>query len=199
MNSTPAAIPVRWWQCFSTQSDMAKFILIILTSFSLTLSYGQFKPKGTFVGVVPMKTYSDSTKPLYKWYHLSELTFKRDSVYLKKSPIAIYKKDTVFSVSDGGFYYYAGTIKNYKGQTFADLILVSCKYCPNQFIKFIPPKLVRDIDTTQTSIADTTVIIVEPPIIENTSIKYKTMFLERTKSSNTLLLDRIIYQRQKRN
>ncbi len=91
----------------------------------MTLSYGQFKPKGTFVGVLPMKTYSDSAKPLYKWYHLSELTFKSDSVYLEQSPIAIYKKDTVFSASDGGFYYYAGTIKNYKGQTFADLTLIS--------------------------------------------------------------------------
>ena len=188
----------RWWQCCSTQSNMVKFILIILTFFSLTLSYGQFKPKGTFIGVVPMKAYSDPAKPLYKWYHLSELTFKGDSVYLEQSPIAIYKKDTVFSASDGGFYYYAGTIENYKGQTFADLTLTSCDNCPNQFIKFIPPKLVRDLDTTQTSINDTALTIVEPPVIENTSIKYKAMFLEKTKNSNTLLLDRIIYTRQKR-
>jgi hypothetical protein len=175
---------------------MEKFILIILSSFSLTLSFGQFKPKGTFFGVVPMKSYIDPAKPLYKWYHLSKLTFKVDSVYLEQSPIAIYKKDTIFSTSDGGFYYYAGTIKTYKGQTFADLTLISCDYCPNQFIKFIPPKLVRD--TTQISINDTAVTIVEPPMIENTSIKYKAMFLEKTKSSNTLLLDRIIYTRQKR-
>ena len=175
---------------------MAKFIFIIICSFSLTLSFGQFKPKGIFIGLVPMKSYIDTAKPLYKWYYLSELTFKGDSVYLEQSPIAIYKKDTIFSTSDGGFYYYVGTIKIYKGQTFADLTLISCDYCPNQFIKFIPPKLVRD--TTQTSNNDTAVTIVEPPMIENTSIKYKAMFFEKTKSSNTLLLDRVIYTRKKR-
>jgi len=177
---------------------MTKFILIILSSFSLTLSFGQFKPKGTFFGVVPMKAYSDSAKPLFKWYHLSELTFKGDSVYLVQSPIAIYKKDTIFSASNGGFYYYAGTLKNYKGQTFADLTLISCDYCPNQYIKFIPPKLVRDVDITKTSINDTALTIIEPPMIENTSIKYKAMFLEKTKNSNTVFLDSIIYTRHKR-
>jgi len=171
---------------------------MVLSSFSLTLAFGQFIPKGTFFGVVPIKAYSDSAKPQYKWYHLSELTFKGDSVYLKQSPIAIYKKDTIFSTSDGGFYYYGGTIETYNRQTFVDLTLISCDYCPNQFIKFIPPKLVRDTDTVQININDTAETTVEPPIIENTSIKYKVMFLEKTKSSNTLLLDRIIYVRQMR-
>ena len=144
-----------------------------------------------------MKNYSDSTKPHYKWYHLSQLTFKVDSVYLEQSPIAIYKKDTVFSASDGGFYYYAGTIEKYKGQTIANMTLTSCDYCPNQFIKFIPPKLVIDYDSTQKDNADTVSTIIEPPIIENLSIKYKNMILEKTKSSKTIKLNGINFRRQK--
>lgn len=188
----------RWWQCRSTLSYMTKFILTILTCFCFTLSFGQFKPKGTFIGLVPMKGYGDPAKPQYKWYHLSELTCKDDSVFLEQSPVAIFRKDTIFSASDGGFYSYAGTIRTFKGSTFTDMNLITCDYCPNQFIKFIPPKLVTDIDTTQTSSSDTTVTIAEPWMIENASIKHKSLLLEKTKSPNTLLLDGIVYTRKKK-
>ena len=177
---------------------MAKLILTVFISFFLTQVFGQLKPKGTFIGAVPMTDCCSPDKPQYKWYHLSELTFKGDSVYLEQSPIAIYKTDTIFSASDGGFYSYAGKLRIYKGHTFADLTLLSCDYCPNQFIKFIPPKLVRDPDSTQTNFSDTVTTIVEPPMIENTYIKYKAMLLEKTQSPSTLLLNGILYRRIKK-
>jgi hypothetical protein len=176
---------------------MKKTILTFLTAFYLTLSFGQFKTQGSFIGLEPMKNYSDPSKPNYKWYHLSVLTFQGDSVFLEQSPVAIYKKDTVFSASDGGFYYYVGTIEKYQGKTISDMTLKSCDYCPNQFIKFIPPKLVKDLDTTQATNSDTVTTLSEHPMIENTSIKFKIMFLEKTKSTNTILVDKNIYRRQK--
>lgn len=188
----------RWWQCCVTHPNMTKFILTILIVFSLTDTFGQIKPKGTFVGLVPIKDLGDSAKPQYKWYHLSELTFKGDSIYFEQSPIAIHKNDTVFSASDGGFYYYAGTIQIFKGQTVADLTLTTCDYCPNQFIKFIPPKLVRNSDSSQATTNDTATTVKGLNMIENTTIKYKTLLLEATKSKDVILVDRIVYRRQKR-
>lgn len=176
---------------------MAKLILTVFLYFFLTPVFGQLKPKVIFVGLVPMTDCCSTDKPKYKWYHLSELTFIGDSVYLEQSPIAIFKKDTLFSASDGGFYSYAGKLRKYKGQTFADLTLVSCDYCPNQFIKFIPPKLIRDSDSKQTNLSDTVTTIVEPPMIENRYVKYKAMLLEKAKAPNTLLLNGILFRSKK--
>lgn len=176
---------------------MTKLILTIFISFCLTQAFGQLKPKGTFIGLIPMKNYGDPAKPQYKWYHLSELTFKGDSVYLEQSPIAINKKDTIFSASDGGFYYYAGTIQLFKGRTVADLTLTTCDYCPNQFIKFIPPKLVKDVDSSHVATVDTTTFK-GLDMIENTTIKYKTLFIEATKSIDAILVDRIVYKQRRR-
>jgi hypothetical protein len=75
---------------------MAKLILTVFISFFLTQVFGQLKPKGTFIGGVPMTDCCSPGKPQYKWYHLSELTFKGDSVYLEQSPIAIYKTTQYF-------------------------------------------------------------------------------------------------------
>lgn len=176
---------------------MKKTLLTLLTTFYLTLAFGQLRPKGTFIGLEPMKNYSDSSKPNHKWYHLSILTFQGDSVFLEQSPVAIYKRDTVYSASDGGFYYYAGIIEKYQGKTIADFTLKYCDYCPNRFIKFIPPKLVKNLDTTQTINRDTVTDSFEPPVIENMSIKYKIMFLEKTKNTSTLLVNKSIYRLQK--
>jgi len=176
---------------------MKKLTLILIETFLLTIAFGQFKPQGTSVGLEKIKGYSSSEKPKYIWYHLSVLTIKGDSVFLEQSPIAIYKNDTIFSASDGGFYSYAGAIFEYEGKTIADLNLKSCDYCPNQFIKFTPPKIVKDEDTTQLSANDTAMTSNEPQVIENYTIKNKIMILEKTKSNNTLLVNKNIYRRQK--
>lgn len=96
-------------------------LLIIFTTLLFNQTFGQSKPKGPFIGVEERKDYSDPANRKYKWYHLSKVTFKGDSVFLEQSPVAVYKKDTIFSASDGGFYSYAGILQKYKGQTVADL------------------------------------------------------------------------------
>jgi len=185
---------------------MKKFILTIYGSLFLLSVFGQFKPKGTFIGLEQIKgwkdslgnekTYYDPVNPTHKWYHLSVLSFQGDSVFLEQSPVAIYKSDTIFSASDGGFYSYAGTIEKYQGKTFADLRLKSCDYCPNQYVKFRPPKLVKDEDTTQSNTNDTTTLD-EPQVFENYNIKFKIMIIEKTKNIDIIKVNKDLYRRQK--
>ncbi|MCO5239285.1 MAG: hypothetical protein M9904_04460 [Chitinophagaceae bacterium] len=176
---------------------MAKLILTIFISFILTQAFGQFKPKGTFVGLIPMQGYGDPAKPRYKWYHLSELTFKGDSVFLEQSPVAIFKKDTIFSASDGGFYSYRGTLETYKGKTVASLTLTNCDYCPMQMVRFTPPKIVNDLDTSAVTTTDTSTVNEEPKEIENPRLKYKIYFFEKTKSDREILVNKIAFRRPK--
>lgn len=175
---------------------MAKYVLMIFAMILMTQVFGQFKPKGTYIGVEEMKGYSDPAKAKYKWYHLSEITIKDDSIYLEQSPVAIYKKDTIFSASDGGFYSYAGTLKELKGKTVAALTLISCNYCHLQMVRFTPPKIIDDNDTTQNAEMDTTSIVEEPKAIENMKLKYKTLFLQKANNNNTLFVNKVVYKRK---
>lgn len=108
------------------------FFTLIVTSFR----YGI--PTKTFVGLEEMCSsydgkkdcYTDPSKPKYKWYRLSKLTFRGDSVFLEQSPVAIYKKDTLHSASDGGFYYYKGTYEEKADSIVINLRFHRCDYCP---------------------------------------------------------------------
>ena len=177
---------------------MVKLIFTPFISFLLTTSSGQLKPKGTFIGLERMAGYNDPAKPRYKWYHLSELTFRGDSVFLEQSPVSIYKSDTSFSASDGGFYSYSGTLENYKGKTVASLTLISCDYCPMQMVRFTPPKIVDDNDTTTATEADTTSNADKSKEIENPKVKYKTLFIEKASNSTMILVNRNIYRCKKK-
>jgi hypothetical protein len=177
---------------------MTKIILTIFFAVLISQVFGQSKPTGTFIGLEKMKDYRDPAKPNYKWFHLSIITFKGDSVFLNQAPIAIYKTDTIFSASDGGFYTYIGTIIKYKGTTFADLTLVNCDYCPTQVINFTPPRIVKDQDTIPYLVADTLSAIDGSEQFDNPAIKFKIMSLQTTKTSNIILVNKNIYRRQKR-
>jgi hypothetical protein len=177
---------------------MTKIILTIFFTAFILKAWGQLPLRGTFVGLESMSNYQDPAKPNYKWYHLSVLTFKGDSVFLDQSPIAIYKKDTLFSTSDGGFYYYKGILEKYQGKTIADLTLDSCFNCPNQALRFTPPKLVREDGEVSTNYDDTVTRLIETTVFENPKIKYKVIILESTKNTNNLLVNRSIYRRQKK-
>ena len=48
--------------------------------------------------------------PPGKWFHLNTAYLRNDTL-LSKAPIMIHKKDTIHSASDGGFYYYFGTLQ----------------------------------------------------------------------------------------
>lgn len=179
-----------------TEKEMKKLTLTILNTFLLVIAFGQLMPEGSYVGLEKIKDYSGSENPKHVWYHLSILTIKGDSVFLEQSPVAIYKNDTIFSASDGGFYSYKGKVIRYGGKIVADLKFESCDYCP-QFIKFSPPRIVKDEETLQTNVIDTIPVSNEPQVFEDYSLKFKVMNLEKTKSNEILLVDKNIYRRQR--
>jgi len=74
--------------------------------------------------------YTDPTRPKRKWYHETTIAFSGDSVFVKQSPVSISTKDTLYSASDGGFYYYIGTvIRNNESVLTINLIETYCDYC----------------------------------------------------------------------
>jgi len=77
--------------------------------------------------------YKDPADRKRKWYHLTRMRVKDDSVFVDQSPIGIHKKDTMYSASDGGFYYYRGTISKMSQGWIISLQMVSCDYCVLRF------------------------------------------------------------------
>ena len=57
------------------------------------------------------------------------MKLKGDSVFLDQNPIAIHKRDTTFSSSDGAFYYYSGTLNVKDSIATIKLKLNFCDYC----------------------------------------------------------------------
>jgi hypothetical protein len=76
-----------------------------------------------------MECYSDPARPERKWYHLTYLKIKGDSVFADQDPVNIYKRDTVYSSSDGAFYYYHGTINRTDSLATIKVQLIFCDYC----------------------------------------------------------------------
>lgn len=178
---------------------MIRISFTIFTSLLFNFAFAQFKLRGTFAGLEEIRELNqrkDTEHPNHKWYHLSVLTFKGDSVFLKQSPVSVYKTDTIFSASDGGFYYYAGKLRSSQGKIVADLDLTSCDYCPAQFIRFIPPKIMIDEDSTAPAPNDTAATT-ESPVFEDISYKYKILFLEKTANADEIMVNKNIYRRQK--
>ena len=75
--------------------------------------------------------YIDAARPTRKWYHLGYLKIKGDSVFLDQDPVNIGKKhDTLWSSSDGAFYYYHGILVKLSDTTFTiNLKEIFCDYC----------------------------------------------------------------------
>jgi len=72
---------------------------------------------------------------------------KGDSVYLDQSPISIYKTDTSFSASDGGFYHYSGTLISSDTTIEISLKETSCDYCGELMKKKADGTLEREYRT----------------------------------------------------
>lgn len=176
---------------------MVKLVFTLFLSFTLIHAIGQIKPKGEFIGLIPIKGYSDPAKPQYKWFHLSELTFKGDSVFLEQSPVAIFMKDTIFSASDGGFYSYHGTLETFKGKTVALLTLADCDYGSMQMVRFVPPKIINDFDTSTVATTDTLTVSEQPKQIDIPNIRFRSYFIEKAKSNKEILVNKIVFRRRK--
>jgi len=118
---------------------MRSVLFLFITFYSFNESLGQNLPAGQYVGfekICMRQTKKDScdNRDHYnkrsKWFHLSTMKFKGDSVFLDQSPVQISKKDTIYSASDGGFYFYKGTWKKLSETHFViTLREVFCDYC----------------------------------------------------------------------
>jgi hypothetical protein len=69
-----------------------------------------------------------------KWYHKNNLLINNDSIFIYKEPIHINKKDTLYSASDGAFFYFAGKILKNNDQYFATLLMTNCDYCARKVV-----------------------------------------------------------------
>ena len=118
------------------------FLLSVTFLFSIA-SFGQ-KKDGVYKGLIEMchtdsmgvKTcFGDELESNDKWYHLSYLKLENDSVFLDMYPISITESgDTLYSASDGGFYFYKGVFSNSE-ELNIELIEVYCDYCATQVKK----------------------------------------------------------------
>jgi hypothetical protein len=170
---------------------MRSKLAILLLAFSLPAI--AHVPKGRFIGASEIKGYKKSESRKHKWYHLTEVTFNGDSVFVEQSPIAIYRKDTLFSASDGGFYHWAGVLHNIKNGFLAEMTLVQCDYCPDNHLKFTPPKIIEDGDTTSQAENDTSTLKKELPI---TIPRKKIFAIALTKNKNEIRVNGRIYRRE---
>jgi len=117
---------------------MKGVLLALVACLPIKMAYSQSHLAGCYVGLEEMCSvsdggkkacYVDPAKPRQKWYHLTNIQIKGDSVEVAQDPIGIYKKDTLFSASDGAFYYYSGKIKLNGKMVSIDLTMTHCDYC----------------------------------------------------------------------
>jgi hypothetical protein len=104
--------------------------VVILGIFASGNAFGQSLKDGSFVGLEDMHYVSHEKKHnMFKWYHLTHVTIKDDSVWVEQDPVAIHKHDTIWSASDGAFYYYEGTVTIKGKQISMNLRMTNCDYC----------------------------------------------------------------------
>lgn len=65
-----------------------------------------------------------------------------------------------------------------------------------QMARFTPPKIIDDNNTTLATKMDSASKMAGPKMIENLKLKYKILFLDKTKNSNTILVNKAVYRRQ---
>lgn len=112
---------------------MIRNTLIIIFWLVSTISFSQ-----TFYsGLERMCWINDSgEKECYdeprNWYYLNTLLVDNDSLFMYKVPVQIESGDTLFSASDGGFFYYFGRQNNENADTTVVLKMYNCDYCVRQ-------------------------------------------------------------------
>ena len=105
-----------------TSVDTAKYLNVIPKDISLNGLYSGLE----YNGITTDPAYPGKK---FKSFHSVYLKIKGDSVFLDKNPIIVYEKDTTYSASDGGFYYYSGTLQNNDTTIIFNLKELFCDYC----------------------------------------------------------------------
>ncbi len=102
---------------------------ILIAICALNNALWQTVKDGSYSGLEDMHYVSHARHNVLKWYHLTYLTIKDNSVMVSQAPVAINKHDTIWSASDGAFYYYEGTVTIKGEQITMNLRMTNCDYC----------------------------------------------------------------------
>lgn len=105
-----------------------KTIITLTLLFLATKAHCQLN-NGVYQGLERMAGYD----PPRKWFHLNTAYVRHDTLFLYKEPIMIRKKDTIHSASDGGFYYYFGSLHLQDTTLSVRLAKTNCDYCARRF------------------------------------------------------------------
>ena len=165
-----------------------KIAVIVFLALLTTTVLSQPSIKGSYVAYQKMnKQLSGDSQEV--WYSKNSITFKNNAVFFEQSPVSIKNGDASYSASDGGFYYYKGSLKPKGSKFFAHLKFISCDYCADGLVAFTPPELIIDsIDAGR------------KPVQNNNKIKQVKAALHKPKvwevkyiSSTKIMVNNIIY------
>ncbi len=130
---------------------MKTITLILFITVISNPIFGQNKLDGIYKGLIEISfidslgvkhNYGESFNSKYKWYHLSYLKIENDSAFLDMHPISITDKgDTLYSASDGGFYFFKG-IFELEDELIIKLSEVTSDYCGKLVVKNEEGKLI---------------------------------------------------------
>lgn len=129
MKSRILYYPVLLTESQALNLKMAIISALIFSLCALDNAYGQSVRNGTYVGLEDNHYSSHEKHKNFKWYHMTRLTIRDDSVWVTQDPIAIHKQDTIWSSSDGAFYYFKGRITTNGNQITLHLEMTHCDYC----------------------------------------------------------------------
>ena len=74
-------------------------------------------------------TSYDLDNPQDKWYRQTILKIKGDSAFADQCAVIVRNKDTLYSSSDGGFYFWSGLISTSDSTAKINLTELFCDYC----------------------------------------------------------------------
>jgi hypothetical protein len=123
---------------------MVNNILILLTVFLNNFNKPANSIDGTYIGLEKLCWKTDvngncidtlELNPGFKWYHENTLKIKGDSIFMDQNPLSIKDNQKLFSASDGGFYYYKGTVIKKDKLYYFNFKELYCDYCPEEVEK----------------------------------------------------------------
>ena len=106
------------------------FVILILISCKSNKIESQ-ETESLFLGYEKIGILDESNTGIL-WLRETLIKFKNDSVFIDQNPISVNKKDTLYSSSDGGFYYFQGIKTENLNKIKILTKEIACDYCPTE-------------------------------------------------------------------
>lgn len=106
------------------------FVILILISCKSNKIESQ-ESESLFLGYEKIGILDESNTGIL-WLRETLIKFKNDSVFIDQNPISVNKKDTLYSSSDGGFYYFQGIKTENLNKIKILTKEIACDYCPTE-------------------------------------------------------------------